>query len=163
MRNEASLLHELPLHSADRAPQAIALVDDEGAMPYGQLADGIRCFAAALSALSVLRGDRVAIYLDKRRETVIASFGAPAHGSVFVPINPLLKADQVAYILRDCGVRVLVTSSERLQALGSSLADCPTLRHVILVNAPAPPTPTGSVSVYRGPKCCRQRRARAIA
>ena len=37
-------------------------------------------------------------------------------GGVFVPINPVLKAKQVAYILDDCSVRVLVTTPERLEA-----------------------------------------------
>ena len=47
---------------------------------------------------------------------------------MFVPINPLLKAEQVAYILRDCGVRVLVTSRERLQRWRTAFAGCPELR-----------------------------------
>ena len=53
-------------------------------------------------------------------------FGAAAAGAVFVPVNPLLKAEQVAYILRDCNVRVLVTSPERLALLErrSRCVDC---------------------------------------
>jgi acyl-CoA synthetase (AMP-forming)/AMP-acid ligase II len=39
-------------------------------------------------------------------------FGAALAGAVFVPVNPLLKPEQVAYILADCNVRpVLVTSA----------------------------------------------------
>ena len=44
-------------------------------------------------------------------------FGASAAGGVFVPVNPLLRPQQVGYILDDCGVRVLVTSPERLELL----------------------------------------------
>ena len=40
-----------------------------------------------------------------------------AVGAVFVPVNPVLKAEQVAHILNDCDVRVLVTSGARLQTL----------------------------------------------
>src|SRR6185436_2671791 len=86
-------------------------------------------------ALGVRRCERIAIYLDKRRETVVASFGAPAQGAVFVPINPLLKPEQVGYILRDCGVRVLVTSPERLATLVPVLALCPELAHVVVTGA----------------------------
>ncbi|MBX3607586.1 MAG: acyl-CoA ligase (AMP-forming), exosortase A system-associated [Piscinibacter sp.] len=136
MTPEANLLHELPWRSADRAPQATALLDDDRAISYAALAEEMRAFAAALAALGLQRGERVGIYLDKRRETVVASFGAPAQGGVFVPINPLLKAEQVAYILRDCGVRVLVTSPERLRALQAVLPDCPSLAHVIVTGAP---------------------------
>ena len=38
-------------------------------------------------------------------------FGAAAAGGVYVPVNPLLKAEQVGYILQDCNVRVLLTSN----------------------------------------------------
>ena len=51
-------------------------------------------------------------------------FGAAAAGGVYVPVNPLLKAEQVGYILQDCNVRVLLTSNERLTALRDSLAHC---------------------------------------
>ena len=70
------------------------------------------------------RGERVAVYLEKRPETVVALFGAASAGGVFVPVNPLLKAEQVAYILRDCNVRILVTSAERLRLLTEVLSQC---------------------------------------
>jgi acyl-CoA ligase (AMP-forming) (exosortase A-associated) len=68
----------------------------------------------------------------------VASFGAPTAGAVFVPVNPLLKAEQVAFILQDCNVRVLVTSPERLNLLAGVLADCPDLRHVVTTGEGAP-------------------------
>ncbi len=135
MRQEATLLHELPLTAALRAPESPALIDGDTTISYAQLAADIRRFANGLAALQVGRGERVAIYLDKRIETVVASFGAPARGAVFVPINPLLKAEQVGYILRDCGVRVLVTTNERLHALETTLAECPGLAHVIVLGS----------------------------
>jgi acyl-CoA ligase (AMP-forming) (exosortase A-associated) len=135
MRHDATLLHELPLLAAERTPDAPALHDAASTTSYAQLASQIRAFASGLQTLGVQRGERVAIYLDKRLETVVASFGAPASGAVFVPINPLLKPDQVGYILRDCGVRVLVTSLERARSLQPVLKDCPELAHVVLVGA----------------------------
>ncbi|MCW5662466.1 MAG: acyl-CoA ligase (AMP-forming), exosortase A system-associated [Piscinibacter sp.] len=136
MSHEATLLHELPLTSAARAPDAIALHDGPRRVSYAELADDVRRFASGLAALGARRGDRIAIFLDKRVETVVASFGAPAAGAVFVPINPLLKADQVGYILRDCAVRVLVTSADRLRSLAPALADCPDLHHVVVLGTP---------------------------
>jgi acyl-CoA ligase (AMP-forming) (exosortase A-associated) len=135
MRSEATLLHELPLLSADRGGDAVALRDGAHSLSYAQLRSAILDFAGALSALGVGRGERVAVFLDKRFETVIASFGASAHGAVFVPLNPLLKADQALHILRDCSVRVLVTNQARLAMLGDALPACEALRHVIVVDA----------------------------
>jgi acyl-CoA ligase (AMP-forming) (exosortase A-associated) len=149
MRQEATLLHEIPRVAADGAPESIALHVGLAAIGYGELVAEIHRFASALSALRVGRGERVAIYLDKRYETVVASFGVPAHGAVFVPINPLLKAEQVAYILRDCGVRVLVTSTERLRSLQDTLADCLDLRHVIVAGAPTGSIESSAIPVHR--------------
>jgi acyl-CoA ligase (AMP-forming) (exosortase A-associated) len=86
-----------------------------------------------LTRLGLQRSARVAVYLEKRPETVVATFGAAAAGGVFVPVNPLLKPDQVAYILKDCNVRILVTSLERLELLAPALADCPDLVAVVAV------------------------------
>jgi acyl-CoA ligase (AMP-forming) (exosortase A-associated) len=152
MTMETTLLHELPLASAHRTPDASALSDDRLRLSYAQLAAEITRFAGAMAALGVARGARVAVYLDKRVETVVASFGAPAHGAVFVPINPLLKPEQVGYILRDCGVCVLVTSQARLEALGLALVDCPNLAHVVVIDTPggaASPGPIATIATHR--------------
>jgi len=146
---EATLLHELIAISAARAPETPALTAGLRAMNYAALANAINKFAGGVLDLGLARGERVGIYLDKRPETVIASFGAPAAGAVFVPVNPLLKPDQVAYILRDCNVRVLVTSAERLKLSEEALAGCPDLRHVIVVDDAAPNLALPGVAIHR--------------
>lgn len=133
------LIHDLPLGGARRKPRQEALVHQGKRLDYDGLAARIRECAAALLNLELGRSERVAVYLEKRFETVIAVFGAAAAGGVFVPINPLLKADQVAYILRDCGVRILVTSAERLRLLAAALHECPDLRAVIVVDGGGEP------------------------
>jgi acyl-CoA ligase (AMP-forming) (exosortase A-associated) len=134
---EAHLLHELILCGAERAPSAAALGDGQNTLSYEALAGQVRAAAGGLAGLPLSRGERVGIYLEKRFETVVASFAAPAMGGVFVPVNPLLKAEQAAFILRDCDVRVLVTSASRLEALAPTLAACPALRHIVLTEAAA--------------------------
>ncbi len=131
---ESTLLHELITLTAQRTPQAIALTSGASSLTYGDLSAGVCQFAAGLMGLGLERSERVAIYLEKRFETVIASFGAPAAGAVFVPVNPLLKPEQVAFILRDCNVRVLVTSPERLALLKEVLAECHDLRQVVVTD-----------------------------
>jgi acyl-CoA ligase (AMP-forming) (exosortase A-associated) len=136
---EAHLLHELIARAAERAPADAALTSGAQHLNYAALADRVQACAAGLLGLGLARGERVGIWLEKRFETVIASFGVPAAGGVFVPMNPLLKPEQVAYIARDCGVRVLVTSPERLATLVPALAECPSLQHVVLTEGGAPP------------------------
>jgi acyl-CoA synthetase (AMP-forming)/AMP-acid ligase II len=118
-------------------PESIGLIHGGCGLSYGQLHTRTENFAAALLELDLHRGDRVGIYLEKRFETVIASFGAPAAGGVFVPMNPLLKPEQVGFIAQDCGVRVLVTSPDRYLQLKDTLQDCPELRHVVLTERAA--------------------------
>ncbi|WP_114649889.1 acyl-CoA ligase (AMP-forming), exosortase A system-associated [Pseudothauera hydrothermalis] len=139
-----SLLHDLVFHAAKRAGQAAALTADGQTLTYDTLAEQIRHAAAGLRRLGLARGERVAVYLDKRVETVCGCFATTAAGGVFVPINPVLKPTQVGYILRDCNVRVLITSSERYAALGDTLSACHDLRQVVLTGpGTAAPTPAG--------------------
>jgi acyl-CoA ligase (AMP-forming) (exosortase A-associated) len=130
----ADLLHQLIVRAATSTPQAKALVYQKQVMTYAALANGIMKAAGAYLDLGIERSERIAIYLEKRFETVIAAFGAAAAGAAFVPINPLLKPDQVAYILRDCNVRVLVTSRERLDLLASVLPECHDLQAAIVLD-----------------------------
>jgi len=111
------LVHDLVIASADREADAAALTFGGESLTYAETAQRIAGFAAAYRELGLARGERVAVYLDKRPETVAAMLGATMAGGAFVPVNPILKAGQVAHILRDCTVRVLVTSRERLAAL----------------------------------------------
>jgi acyl-CoA ligase (AMP-forming) (exosortase A-associated) len=132
---DANLLHELVGESAARHSERPALISGDQTLAYGQLLSMLEGVSNGLLGLSVQRGERVAVYLEKRVEMVATCFGAAQAGAVFVPLNPLLKADQVAYILRDCGVRVLVTSPDRLALLSPVLQECPELRHVVVTEA----------------------------
>jgi acyl-CoA ligase (AMP-forming) (exosortase A-associated) len=132
---ESTLLHELVSTAASRAGDATALTHGAQSLDYATLAAQVTAFAAGVISLGLPRAGRVGIYLEKRIETVVASFGAPAAGGVFVPMNPLLKPEQVAFIAQDCDVSILVTSPERLGQLAPSLPYCMGLRHVVLTGA----------------------------
>jgi len=140
----ADLIHDFIFAAARRSPAAQALVDGSRRLDYAALAGAVELAAGAFLAAGVRRRERVAVYLDKRIENVAAMFGASLAGAVFVPVNPQLKAAQVAHILADCNVRVLVTSAERLAQMEAALADCPDLRSVFVTGAAsAPASPSG--------------------
>ena len=145
--HDSNLLSDLITNAAGRDAYAISMVLGRDTVSYGQLDALMRRSAAGLISLGVSRGDRIGIYLDKRFETVVASFGATAAGAVFVPINPLLKPEQVAFILQDCNVRVLVTSPERLSLMRDLLPRCIDLRHVVVTGHSTLATmePTGNL------------------
>ncbi|MDR2014298.1 MAG: acyl-CoA ligase (AMP-forming), exosortase A system-associated [Azoarcus sp.] len=130
-----TLLHHLIRSSAARTPDAVALRARYISLNYQKLSSAVDAFAGGLVHLGLARNERVAVWLDKRFETVIACFGAAAAGGAFVPANPALKPAQVSHILRDSGACVLVTSPERFAGLADTLATCPGLRHLVLTGA----------------------------
>src|SRR5262249_29698772 len=116
-------------------PKASALTYKNKTLSYAELWQQICGMAAQLIGVGLEREQRVAVFLEKRIETVVAIFGTSAAGGTFVPINPLLRPHQVAHIIADCGARVLVTSSERLDLLGNVMNACPSIEHILLVDA----------------------------
>lgn len=129
-RNLHALVEERATTHGDRP----AVTYKSTTLTYSELWAQVRGVAAALGAMGLAREDRVAVFLEKRIETVAALVGTSAAGGAFVPVNPLLRPQQVGYILRDCGVRVLVTSAERLEIVRAELGECPDLAHVLLVD-----------------------------
>ena len=128
--------HELLAARARVAGDAPALSFKTETLSYEELwAAANRC-GSAFAGLGLAREDRVAVFLEKRPETVTAFLGASVAGGAFVPVNPLLKPQQVAHILADSGARVLVTSAARLDILSEVLAQCAALEHVVVVDEP---------------------------
>ena len=144
-------LHHLVAGAANEHGNAPALTFKDVTLTYAQLWREVRGFGAALHGLQLRRGDRVAVYLHKQIKTVTALFGASAGGGVFVPVNPLLRPKQVGYIMRNCDVRILVTSPERLTLLREELDECKSVEHVVLVGrydpASAAVEPSGRYTV----------------
>lgn len=127
------LLSDLPRTSANRFPDRTALVFSKQRVTYASLLGEVEAIANGLFETGIARGDRVAFYLDKRIETVVAAFGIANLGAVFVPINPVLKSDQVLHILRDCNVKALITTPERCGAIREALDNAPDLKHLVIV------------------------------
>ena len=130
-------LHHLIEREAARRGDCSALTFKDTTLTYAALQRELEAFAGGLTGIGLARGQRVGIYLDKRIETVVSIFGASAAGGVFVPINPLLRPKQVAHIVDDCDVRVLVTSPERLKLLHEELEACGSVTHVIVLGEPS--------------------------
>ncbi len=133
-----SQLHHLVADAARRSGDAPAVTYKDVTLTYAELWRDLRTVGAGLQRLGLKRGERVGVYLDKRLETVTAMFGLSAASGVFVPINPVLRPKQVAYILDNCSCRMLITTPERLGLLRDEMALCPSIEQVILLgSAPA--------------------------
>lgn len=101
-------------------PGACALVQGGRRLSYAELDRLVSAVADALQARGVAHGDRVAVYSPKTVEAVAAMFAVARAGAVLVPINPVLKAAQVAHILADSGATLLVTQRARADQLAAA-------------------------------------------
>ncbi|MBX5491282.1 MAG: amino acid adenylation domain-containing protein [Chloroflexi bacterium] len=123
----AYLLPQLLAQSAARAPEAIALRADGAQLTYGELEARSNQLARALAAEGVRRGDRVGIYLRKSPAAVIGIYAALKLGAVYVPIDPAAPGPRAGYIIGNCGIRALVTTSDRLGRLRQGVPEGATL------------------------------------
>ena len=86
----------------------------------------------ALKSLGIARGDRVAIQMPNS-PVVIWSFPAIYKiGAIAVPMNPLLRPDQSAYIFQNCGAKVAITSPEFAPWVLAAQKQSPELKHIIV-------------------------------
>ena len=101
------------LDSAKRCAGKQAIFWGEEVVTYDDLVVQSRWLSRELvNKLQVQPGDRVAIWLKNCPEFVSVLFGILQAGAVVVPINNFLKPDEVTYILKDCGAKVLISSAE---------------------------------------------------
>ena len=130
---ESYLLNHLIERSAEKMSHHIALKLHNEEMTYEGLLEMQDRFACGLLESGAERGSRIGIFLNKTFETIAAAFGSAKAGCAFVPINPVLKPSQVEHILKDCNVRVLVTSPERFSTLSQVLKNCFDLKMIVIV------------------------------
>jgi long-chain acyl-CoA synthetase len=94
--------------SVRRVPEVDAVRYFDTPITYAELGDLAGRFATALAGRGVGKGDRVAVYTQNDPQFLIAQYGAWKLGAIVVPLNPMLKARELDYHLRDSGARVLV-------------------------------------------------------
>ncbi|MEM9101059.1 MAG: acyl-CoA ligase (AMP-forming), exosortase A system-associated [Pseudomonadota bacterium] len=125
-------LSQFVVHQAEQSPHHTAIGYKKTVITYGQLRHAMNNFAGFLKGI-IAEGACVGIYLPKTPESVTAILGTNHASRVFVPINPLLKPQQVGFIVDNCDMRVLVSTRERAKRLLSEIS-LPTLQHVIITD-----------------------------
>ena len=116
-------LHALLVTSARADSSAVAVIDPGVArLTYGELDALSDRSRDRLIAWGVQRGDRVGLYLKKSVDSIAALFGALKAGAAYVPVDAEAPVERCAYILDNCGVRVIVTEARLAPALAAELA-----------------------------------------
>ncbi len=107
--------------SAERAPEAIALICGAATLSYGELDRRANRLAHHLIARGVKPDDRVALCLDRGFDLVVAMLGTLKAGGSYVPLDPSCPDDRLAYMLADCAPSAVLVSdalAARVHALG---------------------------------------------
>ena len=124
-----------PLEFARRARRLYAgreaVVDGDQRFTYGQFFERCDRWSAALQALGVGKGDRVA-YIAPNTHGHLESFHAvPQIGAVLAPINYRLVPADFEYIINHCGAKVVCAHSDYLAAIDSIRDRLPGVRHFV--------------------------------
>ena len=97
--------------SAQRGPERVALSLPKSSHTWGEIDARANRLARALRARGVKRGDRVVILGDNQVDVAVAIFAASKADGVFCVINGQMKAEKIAYILRDAEAAALIADA----------------------------------------------------
>jgi long-chain acyl-CoA synthetase len=126
-------LYEILRKTAKEHPEKTATAYLGNTMTYSELDNFSDQFASALAALSVEKGDRVALYLPNIPQFVIAYFGILKAGAIVTAISPLLKEREVEHQLNDSAAETVV-AIDSLQPILREVWQETQLKKVILTS-----------------------------
>ncbi|MBI9086245.1 MAG: long-chain fatty acid--CoA ligase [Desulfobacterales bacterium] len=108
-------------------------------LTWAGLAEAALSFAAGLSRLGLVAGDRLAILAFNRIEWIVADLGTLLAGGVDVPIYHTNTAEQCRYVLGDAGVRFVVVEDEvQLEKVLAFAHALPDLERIIVMEGAVP-------------------------
>ena len=100
------LVHEIMNRGA---ADDIAIVDGEKIFTYSQAQDMIKIFRDRLYMLGVRKGDTVGLFSRNSAEFIFSYFATTSLGAIIVPINFQLATRETAFILKNAGIKHLLT------------------------------------------------------
>ena len=143
-----STLNSMLDRSAQEGGERTFLVHEGRELSFAAVYSEVLSVAEGLRRRGIRKGDRVAVVHRNAPEFVIAYFAINRLGAIAVPINFMVqKADELAYMLKDCGAAGVVTQTEFLPGLTGAVARCPALKALWVTDYEPKP---GAPSVVRG-------------
>ena len=110
------------LTTARNHPQSQAIKDDLGSLTYHQLTTSALSIASLLSQKNLAPSSTIAIFIAHNRYFPLASLGALAHGSSYLPLDPETPHARLEEILHDAEVTTILTTSDLVEKLPHSIA-----------------------------------------
>ena len=118
----------------DRSRIALHWEDESGAtaaFTFSDLQQQANRLSNALAALGIGRGDKIALILPQRPETVVAHLAAYQLGAIAVPLSFLFGPEALSYRLIDSGAKVALVDPQSLPNLALVRDECPGVAHVV--------------------------------
>ena len=120
--------------TAERYPDRDAVRFGGQGLTYGQLAERSNGLAEILRSRGLRRGDRVGIFMNKSLDSAVAMHGIMKAGGAYVPLDPFAPVSRLAFVIRDCGIRHVITTDEKLEQ--SELLEQETGSLAVLIGVP---------------------------
>ncbi len=131
-------LHDTLEESARRFPDKTCVTYERERISFVEMNRRVNQFAHGLrEAGGVAQGDRVGLLARNSPAFIEALYGVLKLGATVVPINTFLAPPEVAFILNDCGVKVLVASSDFIPIVPALREAVPGLEHVVALDGTA--------------------------
>jgi long-chain acyl-CoA synthetase len=134
--NLARLLDE----TAQRYGERPAIVFEDQEISYAELADATSRFAGGLKKLGIEPDDRIAVYLPNLPQFVIAIWGILKAGAVSTPMNPQLRAREIAYQLHDSGAKLIIGLLPLLEEIEKAIGEIGSNVKIVTVGGESPHT-----------------------
>src|SRR5438132_10058390 len=127
-----------PLEFARRTrklyPGREAVVDGELRLTYEQFFTRCDRWSAALQALGVKQGDRVAYIAPNTHAQLESFYAVPQIGAVLVPVNYRLTADDFVYLINHSGSKIVCVDHEYLATIDSIRSRLPCVEHFVALS-----------------------------
>jgi acyl-CoA synthetase (AMP-forming)/AMP-acid ligase II len=118
---------------ARRFPERPAIIMGSGAtLSYAELDRRSDALAQRLYDCGLRFGDHVAILMENRIEYPIAAWATQRSGLVTTPINWHLAAEEAAYVIDNCGARIVIASDTQLALIEQVAALTPNVEHWLI-------------------------------
>lgn len=125
------LLPQAVDNAAENSPEREAVRFAGQGLTYGALARRANGLARILHEQGARRGDRVGIFMNKSLDTAVALHGIMKAGCAYVPLDPFAPMSRIAYVMRDCGIRHIITTDLKLDQTDLLAEDTGELRCLI--------------------------------
>jgi long-chain acyl-CoA synthetase len=101
----------------------VALRQDNVALTYDGLLQAVELMARRLLAAGVTASSTIAVLCENRPEVMVAYYAAARLGAVFVPVNPILSAPEVAHIVHHSDACILVHDADFSATAATAFAE----------------------------------------